>query len=267
MTTRRLSLSLAAAPFAGPSGLERGGTATVAARPFRLAVDDAIADSASPPAAAGFGRDTGVAVEVLHGPASSVLQALERGEHDAAITNAPAVEQPLEKEGLVHDRQLVAHSEFVLVGPSVLAKPLAAGKDVVLGDGAPGAGAGAVPVRATTAPARTWPSRRWRAARSRRRAVVPRGTPAARVLAQARQQKACVLVERGVWAPSRRAATSRCWPAATAAGGEVHVMRTLPRARSTRSASCSPHGSPGRRAAPSSRRTAATPREPCRPRA
>src|SRR4051812_5319218 len=79
------------------------------ADPFRVAADDALFDSGLAAALQkGFGQDTGVAVLLLHGPASGVLEALEHGEHDAALTNAPSVEEALDKQGLVHDRHAIA---------------------------------------------------------------------------------------------------------------------------------------------------------------
>ncbi|MEY4561514.1 MAG: hypothetical protein RLZZ618_791 [Pseudomonadota bacterium] len=64
-----------------------------------------------------FARDTGLAVVLVPGPSVSVLQALERGEIDAALTNAPVLEAQLEKQGLAHDRRPVAVSDLLLVGP------------------------------------------------------------------------------------------------------------------------------------------------------
>ncbi|HMC14583.1 MAG TPA: hypothetical protein VKI18_03060 [Albitalea sp.] len=65
---------------------------------MRLAADDALVDSGlAGELQRAFGRDTGVAVKLLSGPASSVLQALERGENDAALSNAPEVERGARK--------------------------------------------------------------------------------------------------------------------------------------------------------------------------
>src|SRR6185369_16024935 len=84
--------------------------------PMRLAADDALVDSGlAGQLQRAFGRDTGVAVKLVRGPASSVLQALERGENDAALCNAPEAEEALEKQGLLHDRRRVAATDFVLV--------------------------------------------------------------------------------------------------------------------------------------------------------
>jgi tungstate transport system substrate-binding protein len=93
------------------------------ADPLRLGVDSALADSGLAAALQqAFGHDTGVAVQVLRSPALTLLQALERGEFDAALCNAPEAEAKLEKQTLVHDRRVVARGEFVIVGPAVRGK-------------------------------------------------------------------------------------------------------------------------------------------------
>jgi tungstate transport system substrate-binding protein len=66
----------------------------------------------------GFGRETGVAVQLVRKPAMALLEALERGELDTALVNAPKAELKLAQQGLVHSRKLVATSEFVIVGPT-----------------------------------------------------------------------------------------------------------------------------------------------------
>ena len=86
--------------------------------PMRLGVDFALIDSGLAQALQrGFGRDTGIAVKLLSGSAQTLLPALERGELDAALTNAPALEAQFEAQGFVHERAIVASSEFVIVGP------------------------------------------------------------------------------------------------------------------------------------------------------
>lgn len=66
-----------------------------------------------------FGRDTGVAVELVQSDSASLITALEAGEIDASMTNAPDMEAALEKKGLAHDRRQVAVGDLVLVGPLV----------------------------------------------------------------------------------------------------------------------------------------------------
>lgn len=87
--------------------------------PLRLGADPALIDSGLAPALQrAFGRDTGVAVQIAPGPALPTLEALERGELDAALTNAPEAEARLEKKGLAHDRRAVAQGGFIIVGPA-----------------------------------------------------------------------------------------------------------------------------------------------------
>jgi len=63
-------------------------------------------------------RDTGLAVDWRPGPSGALLPALERGELHAALTGAPDTEALLERQGLVHDRRVVALTDHVLVGPA-----------------------------------------------------------------------------------------------------------------------------------------------------
>ena len=87
--------------------------------PLRLGVDPALMESGLAPALQkAFGRDTGVAVLLVPSPALPLLEALERGEFDAALSNAPEAEETLDRQGLVHDRQPVALGALVLVGPA-----------------------------------------------------------------------------------------------------------------------------------------------------
>lgn len=65
-----------------------------------------------------IGRDTGLAIEWRAGPSGALLPLLERGELDAALTQAPEPELALERQSLLHDRRPVARSELVLVGPA-----------------------------------------------------------------------------------------------------------------------------------------------------
>ncbi len=126
-----LTLGHAMARKAGAQGL-----------PLRLGVDRALVDSGLADALRlAFGRETGIVVQLVPAPALEVLAALSQGEVDAALTNAPDAEAKLEQEGLLHDRQLLGASEFVLIGPVATAPP----RSVV-----PRAAAGSTPGRATT---------------------------------------------------------------------------------------------------------------------
>ncbi|WP_119153198.1 substrate-binding domain-containing protein [Caldimonas tepidiphila] len=65
-----------------------------------------------------FAGDTGLALVPRPGPSARLLQQLERGEIDIAITHAPALELALEQQGLASGRQFVAASDFVIAGPA-----------------------------------------------------------------------------------------------------------------------------------------------------
>ena len=88
------------------------------ADPMLLGVENALMESGlASQFQKAFGRDTGVAVQLVPGHSAALLEALERGELDTSMTNAPEQELQLEKQGLAHDRRLVAVGDFVLVGP------------------------------------------------------------------------------------------------------------------------------------------------------
>jgi hypothetical protein len=89
------------------------------ADPLRLGADAAVFDSGLARALQqAFGRDTGVVVQVDRRQALPMLDALERGELDAALSNVPEAETRLEAQGLVHDRRAIADGAFVIVGPA-----------------------------------------------------------------------------------------------------------------------------------------------------
>lgn len=203
MTPRRRTLFALTAVIAsvGLPGLVRAAQRRSLDDPMRLAADDALVDSGlAAQLQRGFGRDTGVAVQLIRGPASAMLEALERGEHDAALTNAPGIETELDRQGLVHDRRPIAVEEFVLVGPDVLGKALAAPHDVAsalwrLAEvGAPfltrADGSGThLAEQALWRTAKVAPAAPWYA-------KTADTTP---LLAQAAARKACVLIDRGAW--------------------------------------------------------------------
>ena len=92
---------------------------------MRLGADRSIVDSGLVRSLQrAFGIDTGIAMQVVSGPASVILDAVKEGEVDVALTNAPGTEADLETQGLVHDRRAIARGEFMLVGPGqVLGTP------------------------------------------------------------------------------------------------------------------------------------------------
>ena len=168
---------------------------------MRLGVDHALMRSGLAPALErSFELDTGISLRLTSGSAVDVLEATELGETDVVLSNAPLLDSQIEKQGLLHDRHLITMGSLVLIGPTVLAKPLDARNDVVLAlqrladvknpfiGSAPGSGT------QLAEPAL------WRAA-----GVVPNkdwyesGVDDASMLSQATALKACFLMELGVW--------------------------------------------------------------------
>jgi tungstate transport system substrate-binding protein len=233
----RRRLLVAGLTLAGPSAARAqnpGGTL-----PLRLGVDHALIESRlGSSLQRAFSADTGIAVRLVAGPALAVLEATKEGELDAALTNAPAAEAGLEKQGLVHDWRAIASGEFVLVGPApqrgrgkaavaasrsaveILTRirdaALAAPESVVFLSGGDGSGTHvaeqALWRAAAIAPAAPW--------------YVNAGGSAG-LVAKVRARGAYALVERGAWSVSGGA------PLAVLAEGDpllaesVHAMRSF----------------------------------------
>ena len=208
--------------------------------PLRLAVDVSLMDSGLAHALQqAFGRDTGVAVQLTGGASLPLLDALERGEFDAALTNAPEAELKLDKQGLVHDRQAVAAGSFVIVGPAPKKKlpdpaGIAGSKDVAdalvrIRDAAlaaPGTvrflsandGSGLhAAEQALWRAAKVGPAAPW---------YEVAATPA-RLVAQARATGAYALVERGAWAMRGGAPLAVLVEGDARLAAPVHVMRSF----------------------------------------
>jgi tungstate transport system substrate-binding protein len=236
MLSRRhlLSLPFAALLPATPAfALQRKSLAD----PLRLGVDQSLVDSGLSQALLhAFGADTGIAVKVVPGAALPLLEALERGELDAALTNAPEAETKLDKQGLVHDRQPIAGGEFVIVGPAVRGK----GEDVLgaaLGHDAVGAlkrlvaagpGAFSFLTAADGSGAHAAEQALWRQAGIAPAApwyvALPRGES---LMAQARARGAFALVERAAWLARGGAPLAVRIDADPRLAEAVHVMRSF----------------------------------------
>jgi tungstate transport system substrate-binding protein len=67
---------------------------------------------------AAVGRDTGMQVRPVEGEGPALVAAIERGEFDAILTQAPQAELLMERRGLIHDRRPVAIGQYVLAGPA-----------------------------------------------------------------------------------------------------------------------------------------------------
>ena len=66
----------------------------------------------------GFNAYAGLAAQLEVAPSAALLDAIERGEIDAAFTLAPDAELKLQQQGLLHDRRAVGKVELLLVGPT-----------------------------------------------------------------------------------------------------------------------------------------------------
>ncbi|WP_298835033.1 substrate-binding domain-containing protein [uncultured Piscinibacter sp.] len=210
MTTRRRLLLGAATALALPGQVGAQQRQSLD-NPLRLGADQALVDSGLAAALRkGFGRDTGVVMQLVPELAVPLLGALERGELDVALSNVPEAEERLVAQGLAHDRRRVAETALVLVGPAATKKkPDPAGiarmRDVAqalvtLRDAAlanPGtvsfltAGDGSGSHIAEQA--------LWRAARIAPEAPWYAKAQPGPLAAQAREQRAYALIERGVW--------------------------------------------------------------------
>ena len=171
-------------------------------------------------------HQTGLAIEILPGPSGTILAKLEAGEVDVAITHTPELELALEKEGLAHDRRFVAGNDFVIAGPVEHPVPikgrkrkkeapkdplgLIGGRDAVAALAQIAAAGQRGEARFVGAVDRSGAAFRqaalWKAA-----GLSPQGAWYAKsaagmgeMLAQANEQEAYVLVDRGTWAASSR---------------------------------------------------------------
>lgn len=243
MLTRRplllgpLAAVLASLPAARPALAQQRRSL---ADPLRLGVDTALADSGLARALQqAFGRDTGIAVQLVRQPATAMLEALERGELDAGLCNAPDAEAQLDKQGLVHDRQAIARGDFVIVGPAGRGKagdPARIGglhdaalalqrlRDAALA--APGLitfltandGSGAhVAEQALWRAAKVAPAAPWFVA----------AAPGQGLAQQARARGAYAVVERGAWNAQGGGPLAVLVEADPALAEEVHVMRAF----------------------------------------
>ena len=230
-TSRRLILAaLASAGLPAAHAVQRKSLSD----PMRLGAEQALIESGlAPQFQKAFGRDTGVAVQLVPGRSAELLESLERGEVDAAMTNAPELETSLEKKGLAHDRRQLAVGDFVLVGPmegtGKKAKDpvgIAGERDVAAAlarlaeakarfIGAPtGCGAQIASLKLWHA-AKVSPAAPW--------FVEAKGSP----LDQAFAEGAYTLVERGVWLAKARKPFALMVEGDPRLTTEVHVMRSF----------------------------------------
>ena len=208
------------------------------ADPLRVVVDTALAESGLAAALQrAFGLDTGIALKLVPGPSVPMLDALERGELDAALANTPDAELKLDQQGLVHDRQAVATSRFVIVGPAPRGKArdpasIAGGRDAAQALVQLRNAALAAPGNITFLSAADGSGTHlaelalWRAAR-----VAPQAPwyvnadPKSPLLAQARARSAYAVVERGVWSATGSAPLAVLVEGDALMAAPVHAMR------------------------------------------
>jgi tungstate transport system substrate-binding protein len=206
--------------------------------PMRLGVERALFDCGLASSfQKAFGRDTGVAVELVPGDSAALIAALERGEFDSTMTNAPDMEAALEKQGLAHDRRQIALGDLVLVGPlagkgkkaidpagvkgerdiAVALARLAETQTRVIG-AAPGSGCAL-----SSQPL-------WRAAKAAPAAPWYAETPSNKfgaAIGQAAAENAYTLVERAVWLAQPHKALAVLVEGDARMVNPVHVMRSF----------------------------------------
>lgn len=235
MLRRRLFLAAAAASAAASVGAQTGGPAARGG-PLRVGADRSLVDSGlAGSLKRSFSADTGIALKLVAGPALTILDAVQNGEIDAAIVNAPAAEAELERQGLVHDRRAIAHSEFLLVGPApgVRGRSFVAGKsgvdllasirDVAADGGAlvfmsAGDGSGAhVAEQALWRAARIAPTAPWYAS----------AEPGLGFISQVRARGAYAVVERGAWTALGGKPLSILVTGDPSLAESVHAMRSF----------------------------------------
>jgi len=212
------------------------------ADPMRLGAEQALVDCGlAGQFQRAFGRDTGVAVALVPGNSAALIAALERGELDAAMTNAPEMEAALEKQGLGHDRRLIAEGDFVLLGPLV-----GKGKKAIDPAGIKGERDIAVALArlAQTQTRFIGPLHGsgaylsslalWRAAKVAPAApwyAETQATPGNAAIEQAAAENAYTLVERGVWLANSNKAGNQALAVLVEGdprlASEVHVMRSF----------------------------------------
>ena len=237
MLRRTLLLSLVAA----------GATASAQTRPprsvggpLRLGADSALYDSGLAQALQqAFTRDTGLGVQLAGAAVLPMLDALAAGELDVALGNAPTAEARLDGQGLVHDRQPVASGEFVLVGP---AKPINAAMRLAKGEVRTANAALRWLQETARDPAQSLlflsandgsgahvaEENAWRAAQ-----VAPQGPwyqPARAgrsLIAQARENGAYAIVERGAWVAQGGAPLAILVEGDRGLAENIHAMRSF----------------------------------------
>ena len=200
----------------------------------RALVDSGLARSL----ARAFGRDTGIAVEVIGQPLVPLLEALAAGEYDAGLTNASAPVAKLDAQGLVHDVHAIAQGEFVLVGPAPAAARGRRAPPIPHDIGVALAGLHAMAEQEPQSflfltsedgsGEHFVEQAAWRTARVAPRSPwYQRAERGASLVAQARSRKAWAIVERGAWAALGGAPLAVRVEGDPSLGEDVQAMRAF----------------------------------------
>jgi len=237
MLRRRLFFAATAVLAVPPALAAPSGGPAAGAGPLRVGVDRELAESGlAASLTRAFGGDTGIAVKLVSAPALAVLDALQNGEVDAALSNAPDAEVELDRQGLVHDRRAIASGEFILVGPvarvrgrapaaarsgvalltSLRERAQAGAADFTFLSAADGSGSHVVE-QALWRAARIEPVAPWYAA----------AAPGSSFVGQVRGRAAYALVERGAWAALGGDPLSVVVEGDSAMAESVHAMRSF----------------------------------------
>lgn len=195
-------------------------------RPLHLGVDPVLAGARLAAVLVNaFARETGLSSKLIAGPSSALLEALEQGEIDATLTLAPEPELRLEKDGLAHDRRLVALAEFVLIGPPDRRE---AGARDVIGLLAGGAAAGLPFVGRNDGSGAHWLEQAlWRAAGVAPAAPWYHAVESAQVWSAARQRRAGMLLDQPAWRALRTREMVVLAQGDARLQAPVHVMRSF----------------------------------------
>lgn len=158
----------------------------------------------------GIGADLGLALTLMPGPSLTLLDQLESGEIDVAITQAPDREAGLEKQGLAFNAKTLGAGRYVLIGGSNDAAAIKGRGDIVqaLSEIARIGVAGGCTFVTTTEPSGTREMEKtlWKAVGPRplgawMRAAASQALGALQMVKDlsAQQQAAYCIIEHGVW--------------------------------------------------------------------
>jgi tungstate transport system substrate-binding protein len=106
-------IALIAGPLFAVLAAACGGRSDVIVATTTSTVDSGLLDALVPV----FERETGYHVKYVGVGSGAALEMAERGDADAVLAHAPDAERELETKGVVVNRRLVMHNDFILVGP------------------------------------------------------------------------------------------------------------------------------------------------------